>query len=150
MASELSLACLLGRLVRFTACLSVFVSFPLFPRLCREERHALSGLQALRMDSRTLLRLSIGRAEGRGWSKRRRKKKKGSPDREGHYYIVGTWDIFASHQVHVKQLSRCLWKCSRASRVIMENGLFARPSEISIPLSSCQRRIRIIVVERGS
>lgn len=36
-ASELSLACLLGRLVRFTACLSVFVSFPLSASLSRRK-----------------------------------------------------------------------------------------------------------------
>ena len=50
------------------------------------------------MDSRTLLRLSIGQAREEG-SKR---KKEGSGE---HYYVVGTRDIFASHPRSTSKLN---------------------------------------------
>lgn len=102
-ASELSLACLLGRLVRFTAyCLSVFVSFPLSASLSR--RKACTQRPASFEDGLSDFASSLYRAGERGGKEREQKKKKKEGSGE-HYYVVGTRDIFASHPRSTSKLN---------------------------------------------
>lgn len=103
MASELSLACLLGRLVRFTAyCLSVFVSFPLSASLSR--RKACTQRPASFEDGLSDFASSLYRA-GEGGGKEREQKKKKKEGSGEHYYVVGTRDIFASHPRSTSKLN---------------------------------------------
>ena len=133
MASELSLACLLGRLVRFTAyCLSVFVSFPLSASLSR--RKACTQRPASFEDGLSDFASSLYRA-GEGGGKEREQKKKKKEGSGEHYYVVGTRDIFASQP-----------------RVITENGgrgclHFLRRFQFLFQVTTQQRYVRIIVVE---
>lgn len=102
-ASELSLACLLGRLVRFTAyCLSVFVSFPLSASLSR--RKACTQRPASFEDGLSDFASSLYRA-GEGGGKEREQKKKKKEGSGEHYYVVGTRDIFASHPRSTSKLN---------------------------------------------
>lgn len=107
-ASELSLACLLGRLVRFTtACLSVFVSFPLSASLSR--RKACTQRPASFEDGLSDFASSLYRAGEGGEGSR---EKKGSLGRRAYYESSRYTPYFRKSSVHVqvKQLSRCLWK----------------------------------------
>lgn len=149
MASELSLACLLGRLVRFTAyCLSVFVSFPLSASLSR--RKACTQRPASFEDGLSDFASSLYWA-GEGGGEQKKKRRIGRALLRSRY----TRYFRESSTVHVqvKQLSRCLWTRSRAQpRVITENGgrgclHFLRRFQFLFQVTTQQRYVRIIVVE---